>query len=278
VLARIGERVITEADLEAKIATFATAYERARYRAPAQRKELLENLVRFEVLALTAKQRGYDRDPEAQRASRERLVAELVRRELDGKLRPEDVPDEEARRLYEAHRADFVQAEEVRASQILVADRQGAEEVARLARAAGDDEAFRALVEARSLDEDSKPRGGDLTFFPRDTTLHPRALVDAAFTLTRVGEVSPPIQTDRGFHVLKLTGRRPRFTRPFEEVRSIIRQRLLAERRARQLAAWDEEMRKTIKIEIYEDRLAQVKIDAAPRERDAAPRSEAAGR
>lgn len=274
VLARIGDRVITEADLDAKIAGLETAYERVRYRAPAQRKELLENLVRFEVLALTAKQRGYDQDPEVQRVSKERLVAELVRRELDEKLRPEDIPDEEARRYYQAHLPDFVQPEEVRASHILVADEATAREVAGLVRAAVDAKAFRALVDAHSLDEDSKPHGGDLTYFARDTRLHPRALVDAAFALVNVGDVSPPIVTERGVHILKLTARRPRFTRPFEEVRGIIRQRLLAERKAKQLKAWDDDMRRTMTVEIYADRLAQVKIDAAPREHDAAPRAD----
>src|SRR5262245_17940805 len=94
-----------------------------------------------------------------------------------------------------------------------------------------------------SEDDDSKLRGGDLTFFDRKTSLYPKPLVEAAFALKEVGDVSPPVQTERGYHILKLTQKRPGFTRPFAEAKRQIQTRLFQESRAKRMEQWMAEMR-----------------------------------
>jgi parvulin-like peptidyl-prolyl isomerase len=122
---------------------------------------------------------------------------------------------------------------------------------------------FRKLVDAESEDEDSKGRGGDLTFFDRKTTAFPKAVVEGAFALAEIGDVSPPIESDQGFHVLRLTQRRPGFVRPLEEVRQEVGRLVLQEKRTRKVEELVAEMRKSVKVEIYEDRLAKVVVPPA---------------
>jgi peptidyl-prolyl cis-trans isomerase C len=261
VLARVDGQTITAGDLQRRLDAM-DPYARARFSAPEQKRKLLENLVRFEVLAKEAQKRGYDRDPDVQRALKDQMISALLDKELDAKVKAEDVTEAEVARHYAAHLDDFKQAEEVRVSQVFTADKAKAERAAAAARALRGkpdaDKGFQELVAQLSEDEDSKSRAGDLTFFDRKTTMVPRAVVDAAFTLQHPGEVAGPVQSDRGFHVLVLTQRRPAFTRALPEVSREIRKTLVRERRTQKMEELVAEMRKRLKVEIYEDRLARV--------------------
>jgi len=261
VLARIDGQVITAAELQRRLDSL-DAYGKARFSTPEQKRKFLENLVRFEELAHEAQSRGYERDPEVQRALKQQMVSSLLDRELDSKLRPEDVSDAEVERYYREHLGEFRRPEEVRVSQIFTVDQAKADKAAAATRAlAGEtDKGFRKLVDELSEDDDSKGRGGDLTFFDRNTTLYPRPLVEAAFALKETGEVSPPVHTERGYHVLVLTQRRPSFTRALPEAAREIRKQLLAERRAKKVEEMVAETRKHVKVEIYEDKLAKVAV------------------
>jgi peptidyl-prolyl cis-trans isomerase C len=263
VLARVDGQPITAGDLQRRIDAL-DSYSRARFSAPEQRRKFLENLVRFEVLAREAQKRGYDKDPEVQRTLKNQMITAMLQKEIDDKLKPEDVPQAEVERYYQEHTADFRQPEEVRVSQIFTIDdvkAQRAVSAARALRGKPDaDKAFRELVAQLSEDEDSKSRGGDLTFFDRSTTMYPKVLVDAAFDLREMGQVSPAVHTDRGYHVLVLTQRRPGFTRALPEVSRDIRKRLLRVRQDKKMEELVTEMRKRLKVEIYEDQLAKVQV------------------
>ena len=269
VVARIDGQPITLADLQRRMSQ-QPAFVQARYASPERRKELLDNLIRFEILAREAKKRGYERDPQVVRHQQQRLVDRMVAEELDAKLKPEDIPEADLRRFYQEHPERFTRPEAVRVSQILVTDAEAAARVAAAARALGprDERGFRRLVAAHSLDEDSKQRGGDLTYLERqpspgaggggDAHRPPPAVIEAAFALTEVGQIGGPVQSDRGFHVLRLGQRRPAALRPFEEVAAEVRQLVLAELRSRRLDEWVAEMRNKVNIQVYEDKLREV--------------------
>jgi peptidyl-prolyl cis-trans isomerase C len=281
VVARIDGEAITLQEFERRLHE-QSAFTRARYASPDRRKALLEQLVRFELLAREAKKRGYDRDPAVVLAAKQRVVERMIAEELDGKLRPQDLPEAEVARYYREHmdHPPFTQAEAVRVSQVLVKDRAEAAKVVALARKLGgngkDDgkdaeEGFRRVVATLSLDEDSKQRGGDLGFLERGNGGgqggggdQPRAVIEAAFALRALGEVSEPVESPRGFHVLRLTQRRVGFVRPYEEVRDQARAQLHYERRAQRLEQWVAEMRRKVPVEVYEDKLSQVAAEAPP--------------
>jgi peptidyl-prolyl cis-trans isomerase C len=263
ILARIDDQVITIHDLQARIEEL-DPFSRSRYSSAEQKKRLLENVVRLEVLAKEARARGYDQDPDVHRVLKKELVDRLIKRDIDDGLSHQPVADAEIEGYYRTHLEQFQRPEQVRVSQIFTVSETKAQTLAGEARRAGTEKEFREIVTRASEDEDSKIRGGDLTFFDRESMIYPGVIVEAAFALHDVGEVSKPVKSDKGFHVLRLTQRRPAATRPLEEVRNDIRRMILGDLRAKKIEVLVAEMRKKTKVEIYEDQLAKVTVGAAP--------------
>jgi peptidyl-prolyl cis-trans isomerase C len=287
-VAKIDDTVITVGDVQDRINKQAP-FTRGRYAALEKRKELLDSLIRVEVMAKEAEKRGYDKDPEVVRVKKQQMISRFLQKDFESKLKVEDVPAAEVEKYYKEHPEEFNRPEEVRVSQILVKDKAKADKVAALARAAAqqqveqppaadgsagarrdrpaqpldradrnDPKAFRDLVTKFSEDEDSKARGGDLTSFEKTSTLYPKPVIDAAFELKEVGDISPPIKTDQGYHVLRLTQKRPGFSRPLPEVKRQIQQRTKA------LDNFVADLRKKYSVTIDDDNLAKVTIEAGP--------------
>ena len=135
-------------------------------------------------------------------------------------LKPDEVKE-----YYEQNKARFGTKEERRASHILIATGPKMTQEAALAKAnellaklrGGAD--FAALAKADSQDPGSAAQGGDLGYFTRDTMT--KAFADAAFAL-KVGELSAPVATEFGVHLIKLTGIKGGAVAPFEQVRAQI--------------------------------------------------------
>jgi peptidyl-prolyl cis-trans isomerase C len=117
------------------------------------------------------------------------------------------VSEAEARNLYDGQLAQMAQAkpeEEVKASHILVKEEAKAKEIA-AALKPGDDKAFAEAAKANSLDPGSKEDGGSLGYFGKGQMVP--QFEEAAFKLQK-GEVSAPIQTQFGWHIIKVDDRR----------------------------------------------------------------------
>jgi len=275
VVAKVDDNVITVGDVQERINKQAP-FIRSRYTTIEKKKEFLDNLIRFEVMAAEAQKRGYDKDPEVIRVMKQQMISKFLQKDFESKLKIEDVPDAEVEKYYNAHPEEFNRKDEVRVSQILVKDKAKADKVAADVRAlpkvpataapvaatADQQKPFRDLVTKYSEDEDSKQRAGDLTFFDKDTVVYPKPLVEAAFKLAEVGDVAGPIKSDKGYHIIKLTQKKPGFTRPLPEVKRQIQQRLFRDLRTKSMESFIAELRKKSKIDIHEDMLAKVLVDS----------------
>jgi peptidyl-prolyl cis-trans isomerase C len=260
VLAQIDDTVITVSEFQERINS-QSPYVRARYTSLEHKREFLDNLVKFEVLAGEARRKGLDRDPEVVRTMKQVMIQKLLKQEFE-RVRIEDIKDEEIKAYYDSHLSEFNKPPEVRASVILVKDEATARKVMDDARAKGIENAgFRELVAQYSIDEPTKERGGDLRFFDDKTTELPKEVVEASFKMVNIGDVSGPIKTARGYAVLKLTGQRKALTRTLDEVKQQIRSKLFRERRQKLMDDYEAGLRKQAKIEIHNDRLSRVKID-----------------
>lgn len=130
------------------------------------------------------------------------------------------VTEDEMKKAYDTESAKVAQTERVRARHILVASEQEAKQVrARLQKG----EKFEDLAKQYSLDG-SKEYGGDLGYFTAPEMVP--EFSKAAFAL-KPGEVSQPVKTDFGWHVIKLEDRKMGGAQPFDQVKTAIRNILL---------------------------------------------------
>lgn len=108
---------------------------------------------------------------------------------------------------------------------------------------------FSALARQWSEDPGTRERGGDLGSFPRNS--HSPAFDEAAFAL-KPGGISPVVQTEFGFHVIRVSARQAARTQTLNEASPEIRKRLFAEREAKRLSEWLKETRRKASIRISE--------------------------
>ncbi len=127
-------------------------------------------------------------------------------------------------------------AEQVWARHILVQDEATAQEVLEKLKAGED---FAKLAEEYSQDPGSAPRGGDLGWFPRGVMVKP--FEDVAFRLA-VGEISEPVQTDFGWHIIQVLGHEER---PLDEAH-------WQRRKQEVFQEWLNQVRAEADIEIYD--------------------------
>jgi peptidyl-prolyl cis-trans isomerase D len=130
-----------------------------------------------------------------------------------------DVSDDALRKAYDDERDRFQTAEERHARHILIAVDKDDEEAARakaaaIAERARKGEDFAKLAAEVSTDLGTKAQGGDLGWMAHDDAPFQNALFGM-----KVGEISDPVRSTFGFHVIKLDEIRPGTVRPFEEVR-----------------------------------------------------------
>jgi len=258
-LAKVDDVTITVGQFQ-QLINNQTPYVRQRYQSLEKRKEFLDNLVRFEVLAKEAERRGLNKDPDVVRTMKGVMIQKLLAAEFD-KMKPDDISDADAKQYYDTHTSEFNVPEEARASLILVKDQATAKKVLADPRTkSAENEGFRQLVTQYSIDQASKDRGGDLRYFTKDTKDVPAEIVDAAFKLTTTGEVSQPIKTAGGFAIIKLTGRRKAFSSTFEEKKLVIKNHLFNDRRNLAMDAFVKKLRDEAKVKVDEGKLAKVQI------------------
>lgn len=270
VVAKVDDSVITVGDVQERI-NKQSPFIRARYTTVDKKKEFLDNLIRFEVMAKEAQKRGYDKDPEVQRVMKQQMISKFLQKDFESTLKVEDVPDAEVEKYYKEHADEYHKKEQVRVSEILVKDKAKANKVYAEAKAlpktqpppGAEQKSFRDLVTKYSEDEESKQRGGELPFLERDSAGYPKQVIEAAFALKEIGDLSTPIQTDAGFAILKLTQKRPEFNRPLPEVKRQIQQRLFRDTRTKALDKFIADLKKKTTVEVHDDNLAKVVIDSS---------------
>lgn len=154
--------------------------------------------------------------------------------EVDGSTLPKPASDEAAlRQLYQQNSAKYSTPEQREVSHILVqvaanaseAEKKAAEakanQLAAQARAPGAD--FAALARANSDDSGSKDKGGDLGWIRKEDMVP--AFGNAAFTM-QAGQISAPVKSEFGWHIIKVGAVRPAVQRPFGEVRADLEREL----------------------------------------------------
>lgn len=158
----------------------------------------------------------------------------LTKKVMDNKLKGKiAVTDEEIKEYYTENFGQIESADEVRISQILLKDESEANNVAELARSGEED--FSELAKRYSTDEVSAPVGGDLGYFKKGDLIEQLA---NAVESAEVGEVAGPVETQAGYHILKVTDRKSADEGLPESTKLEIRERLYNQKVQKVLEQW----------------------------------------
>lgn len=169
------------------------------------------------------------------------------------KIRPL-VTEEDIKKAYDEEAAKVAQTERIRARQILVGSEKEANDILARIKAG---EKFEDLAKQYSLDG-SKDYGGDLGYFTAPEMVP--EFSKAAFAL-KPGEISAPVKTDYGWHIIKVEDRKMGAAQPYDQVKVAIRNVLLRKK----VQEIMEGIRKESKIEVIDPDLKKFGADAAAR-------------
>ncbi len=166
------------------------------------------------------------------------------------------VSSKEIRAYYDSHPESFRQPEQVRASHILIKIDPQADESQRaearkkieaIQQKLQEGEDFAGLA-AEFSEGPSSVNGGDLGYFTRGRLEKP--FEDAAFSL-QPGEVSGPVETRFGYHLIKLLDKKPETTIPYEDIDDRIEQYLKDEKAEKEVSQCVQRLKENAKVERF---------------------------
>lgn len=143
-----------------------------------------------------------------------------------------EIPESELKKKYDEMKP------ELKASHILIKDEKTAKDVLQKVKAGED---FAKLAEEYSEDPGSAANGGDLGYF--STGVMTKPFEDAAYSL-KVGEISDLVQSEFGYHIIKLTDKKE--VKPFDEMKDEIRKQLIQEKAQQDPTGVQEKIKKEL--------------------------------
>lgn len=246
VLADVNSGSITTGDFDRELKNL-PEYLKAMADTPQGRKEMLDTMVIRELILQQAAKDGLDKGPEIEDKLQDLKKRLIVESFLKKKVEIESkVSDEDMKKFYEQNKDKFKSGEQIKASHILVKTEKEARDLLALLKAGGN---FEELAKKSSVDS-SSAKGGDLGWFGKGSMVP--AFEKAALSL-KEGQTSSVVKTDFGFHIIKLTGKRPAGIRPFEEVKEQIKGAIMPTKQQEVFQKIKDELKKTAKITIKED-------------------------
>ncbi|MBI5101193.1 MAG: peptidylprolyl isomerase [Nitrospirae bacterium] len=252
-LAKVGGAVITDADLERELKSLPD-YAQQIFEDEKGKEKFLDELVKKEMLYQEALKKGIDKNPDFAKKVEDfkklTLVSELLEKEIMSKAK---VSDQEAREYYDKHKEDFATATQIRASHILV---KTAEEASKIEARLKKGEKFEELAKKESIDKASGKNGGDLGFFSKGQMVPE---FEKAAAGLKKNDISGPVKTNFGFHIIKVTDKKAGPVIEFERIKDLISQRLAGERQKETFDKYVDGLRSSYPVEIKKEALAKLK-------------------
>lgn len=249
---------------------------RQRYSTLERKKEFLDNLVRFEVLANAAQKQGLDKDPDVLMTVKKVMVQKLVQKTFSEGDPTKEIPEADARKYYDEHKDEYVKPEKARLSVILVSAPAAGPERAKksaqarklLARVKAEEKknlltGFATVAREASEDAPTKAAGGDIGMKGKDEleAAYGKDFAAAAFALQQ-GALEV-LESPQGFLVVKATGRQPAIERTFDQVRPQIANRLYREKRTKDFDEYVKRLRDEAHVTVNDAELDKVAVAPA---------------
>lgn len=156
-----------------------------------------------------------------------------------------EITDEEMQTYFDENKDSFAKTKQVKASHILVEDEATAKEVKEKINAGED---FAELAKEYSTDTASAESGGDLGFFGEGSMV--AEFEKAAFSM-KVDEISEPVKSEYGYHIIKVTDKQEASEAKFDDSKEEIKGILFDEKMATEYTTWLEEKKEEYKVKNY---------------------------
>ncbi len=222
--------------------------------AMSRRKDFIQDLVAEHFLLKEAVRRKLDKDVDVkdliEAARKKILIAKLAEKEVDEKIR---LDGQDVAKYYEFHKSEFMTPLLLRASHILVKTQEEANSLKSQLDAGGD---FEELARQHSVDT-TAPRGGDLGFFQKGQFVPE---FEAAVFALKKGEVSLPVKTTFGYHIIRLNDRAEPRLRELKSVKNLVEERLVNEKRSSSFKAFIEKLKGNVKVDIDDKALEAIAL------------------
>ncbi len=154
--------------------------------------------------------------------------------------------DDELEQYFEANISNYDTAESIRASHILVSDEATAQDIYNQLMAGAD---FATLARQYSQDTGTRDNGGDLGWFSRGDMV--QEFEDAAFALD-VGQISEPVKTQYGYHIIMVTDRMAASTPTLDDVKDQVRNDYISQETSDRFSAWYQDYHDAADIQILD--------------------------
>ena len=243
VLATVGETDITDEEVQQFIQHLGPQAA-MQFSNPEGIKQVAGELINQELLFLEAKKLGLDKEEDFINELEKVQKNVLKQYAINNLMSNIEVTDEEVEEFYNENKEFFKTPETVKASHILVDAKEKAEEIIEeIKQGLGFGEAAEKYSSCPS-----KERGGDLGDFGKGQMVP--EFEDAAFAL-EIGEISEPVETQHGFHVIKLEGKTEEGISPFVDVKDQIKQQVIAMKQQEVYLDKAEELKKEFTVETF---------------------------
>ncbi|MBU4563040.1 peptidyl-prolyl cis-trans isomerase [bacterium] len=219
------------------------------YKLQLDKSMVLDQMISEKLLIQEAKNMGLEKDNDVleqiKKMTEQILVQALIEREILDKVK---VSDEEVVEYYTENKNDFTEKEQVHLFNILVETEEEAQDILEQLKAGGD---FSEIAKEKSTGP-SAAQGGDLGYLSKGTIIP--EIEEVVFAL-EVEELSEVVKTDFGFHILKITEKKPETVKALEEIKEDIIQTLLPTKQKEAFENLLEELKSQVEIEINEEAL-----------------------
>lgn len=222
ILVTVANKFITLNEFKHKLSRLPSYYHGM---ADKNKKILLDDIIVESLFLEDAVRKSIGRDKEIreilEEARKKIIIAKYIKTEVDDKV---NIFEEDMKKLYEERKDNFKKPEMWRASHILVASEGEAKNILNELSNGKD---FRQLAKEKSIDATAS-RGGDVGYFRKGQVMP--EFENTCFNL-KVGETSPIVRTQFGYHVIKLTDKKNEAIESFEEARPMIENELRLKKR-----------------------------------------------
>jgi len=276
-LAKVGDKVISLGDF-ARTLDRMDQFDRLRYQTKERRRELLNDIIDVELLAMEAKRRGLDKQVETQDALRQILRDAMLAKARQDLPAPAEITAAEIRAYYDANGDQFREPERRRVSAIVLEDKKEGEKVLKAALKVKSAAEWGELVAKHGPDKNAKDKkpaapadlAGDLGIVgPPDDAKGanprvPEPVRAAVFKIGAVGEVGSELVLAEGkTYIVRLSGITAPHNRSLQDADRSIRVAILQQKMQDKEREVEADLRKKFPVEIDEKALARVKLPDA---------------